>query len=60
DDGKVWYRSPGVFSEYYKEPEKTAETKDPEGWVDTGDAGFIGLAGSYRSVSGNHRLGRRQ
>ncbi len=41
DDGKVWYRSPGVFQEYYKEPEKTAETKDPEGWVDTGDAGFI-------------------
>lgn len=41
DDGKVWYRSPGVFQEYYKEPEKTAETKDAEGWVDTGDAGFI-------------------
>ena len=41
DNGKVWYRSPGVFREYYKEPEKTAETKDAEGWVDTGDAGFI-------------------
>ena len=41
DDGKVWYRSPGVFVEYYKQPEKTAETKDAEGWVDTGDAGFI-------------------
>jgi len=41
DDGKVWYRSPGVFREYYKEPEKTAETKDADGWVDTGDAGFI-------------------
>ena len=41
DDGRVWYRSPGVFQEYYKEPEKTAETKDAEGWVDTGDAGFI-------------------
>ncbi len=40
-DGKVWYRSPGVFQEYYKEPEKTAETKDADGWVDTGDAGFI-------------------
>ncbi|MEL7463837.1 MAG: AMP-binding protein [Pseudomonadota bacterium] len=41
DDGKVWYRSPGVFVEYYKQPDKTAETKDAEGWVDTGDAGFI-------------------
>ncbi|MEM0988749.1 MAG: AMP-binding protein [Pseudomonadota bacterium] len=41
DDGRVWYRSPGVFQEYYKEPEKTADTKDAEGWVDTGDAGFL-------------------
>ena len=41
DDGRVWYRSPGVFREYYREPEKTAEAKDQEGWVDTGDAGFI-------------------
>ncbi|MGB0927371.1 MAG: AMP-binding protein [Pikeienuella sp.] len=41
DTGRVWYRSPGVFVEYYQQPDKTAETKDPEGWVDTGDAGFI-------------------
>lgn len=41
DTGRVWYRSPGVFVEYYKQPDKTAETKDAEGWVDTGDAGFI-------------------
>ena len=31
DKGEVWYRSPGVFVEYYKMPEKTAETKDAEG-----------------------------
>lgn len=41
DNGEVWYRSPGVFVEYYKMPEKTAETKDADGWVATGDAGFI-------------------
>ncbi|MEM7546277.1 MAG: AMP-binding protein [Pseudomonadota bacterium] len=41
DKGEVWYRSPGVFVEYFKQPDKTAETKDPEGWVATGDAGFI-------------------
>lgn len=40
-DMRVWYRSPGVFVEYYKQPDKTAETKDADGWVDTGDAGFI-------------------
>ncbi len=39
--GEVFYRSPGTFVEYYKNPESTAETKDSEGWVATGDAGFI-------------------
>jgi long-chain acyl-CoA synthetase len=41
DNGEVYYRSPGTFVEYYKNPESTASTKDPEGWVATGDAGFI-------------------
>ncbi|WP_299143910.1 AMP-binding protein [uncultured Tateyamaria sp.] len=40
-NGEVFYRSPGVFVEYYKNPESTADTKDAEGWVATGDAGFI-------------------
>jgi long-chain acyl-CoA synthetase len=41
DNGEVFYRSPGVFEYYYKNPESTASTKDAEGWVATGDAGFI-------------------
>ncbi len=41
DNGEVFYRSPGVFVEYYKNAESTADTKNPEGWVATGDAGFI-------------------
>ncbi len=41
DNGEVYYRSAGTFVEYYKNPESTADTKDPEGWVATGDAGFI-------------------
>jgi long-chain acyl-CoA synthetase len=41
DSGEIYYRSPGTFVEYYKNPESTADTKDPEGWVATGDAGFI-------------------
>jgi long-chain acyl-CoA synthetase len=39
--GEVFYRSPGVFVEYYQNPESTAKTKDADGWVATGDAGFI-------------------
>jgi len=41
ETGEVFYRSPGVFVEYYKNAESTADTKDAEGWVATGDAGFI-------------------
>jgi len=41
ESGEVFYRSPGVFVEYYKNADSTADTKDPEGWVATGDAGFI-------------------
>ncbi len=41
ENGEVFYRSPGVFVEYYKNPESTASTKDADGWVATGDAGFI-------------------
>jgi len=41
ENGEVFYRSPGVFVEYYKNADSTADTKDAEGWVATGDAGFI-------------------
>ena len=41
DDGEVLFRSPGVFLGYYKDPQKTAETKTPDGWVRSGDAGFF-------------------
>ncbi|MFZ7092166.1 AMP-binding protein [Primorskyibacter sp. 2E233] len=41
ENGEVFYRSPGTFVEYYKNPESTADTKDAEGWVATGDAGFF-------------------
>ena len=41
DNGEVYYKSPGTFVEYYKNPESTADTKDSEGWVATGDAGFF-------------------
>ncbi|MDV7144365.1 AMP-binding protein [Tropicimonas sp. TH_r6] len=41
ENGEIFYRSPGTFVEYYNNPESTASTKDPEGWVATGDAGFF-------------------
>ncbi len=41
DSGEVLYRSPGVFVGYYKDPEKTAEVRTPDGWVHSGDTGFF-------------------
>ncbi len=41
ETGEVFYRSPGTFESYYKNAESTASTKDADGWVATGDAGFF-------------------
>jgi long-chain acyl-CoA synthetase len=41
DNGEVLFKSPGVFVGYYKDPERTAETKTADGFVRTGDAGFF-------------------
>ncbi|MBI3436268.1 MAG: AMP-binding protein [Proteobacteria bacterium] len=41
ENGEVLFKSPGVFMGYYKDPEKTAQTKTPDGWVHSGDAGFF-------------------
>jgi len=41
ENGEVLFKSPGVFLGYYKDPQQTAQTKTPDGWVHTGDAGFI-------------------
>ncbi len=50
ETGEVFYRSPGVFLEYYKNPESTASTKDAEGWVATGDAGFMDPATGHLRI----------
>ena len=41
DSGEVLYKSVGAFKEYYKNPKATRDTKDKDGWVATGDAGYI-------------------
>ena len=50
DSGEVMFRSPGVFQGYYKDPEKTAETKTQDGWVHTGDAGFIDAKSGHLKI----------
>ncbi len=50
EDGEVMFRSPGVFVEYYKNPEATASTKTADGWVHTGDAGFMDDNGHLKII----------
>jgi long-chain acyl-CoA synthetase len=50
DAGEILYRSPGVFHSYYKDPESTASTKTEEGWVHTGDAGYIDESNGHLKI----------
>jgi long-chain acyl-CoA synthetase len=41
ENGEVLFKSPGMFSGYFKDDAKTAEAMTPDGYVKTGDAGFF-------------------
>ena len=58
DNGEVLYRSPGVFIGYYKNEEATTSTKSADGWVKTGDAGFIDSNGHLRIIDRAKDVGK--
>jgi len=51
-------RSPGLFKEYYKNPQATMEAKDPQGWFHTGDAGFVDTDGHLKIIDRVKDVGR--
>jgi long-chain acyl-CoA synthetase len=57
DSGEVLFRSPGVFQGYFKNPEATRQTVD-EGWIRSGDAGFLDHAGHLKIIDRARDLGR--
>ncbi len=58
DNGEVLYRSPGIFKEYYKNPKATRLTKTKDGWVRSGDAGFINEQGHLKIIDRAKDVGK--
>jgi long-chain acyl-CoA synthetase len=53
-DGEILVKSPMMFSGYYKEPAKTAEMFDVEGWLKTGDLGSLDADG-FLKITGRKK-----
>ena len=58
ESGEVLFKSPGVFLRYFKNDEATKSTKTADGWVRTGDAGFLDARGHLRIIDRAKDVGR--
>jgi long-chain acyl-CoA synthetase len=58
DAGEIVVRSPGLFREYYKNPEATKEAKTNDGWFHTGDAGYFDADGHLRIIDRAKDVGK--
>ena len=55
-DGEVLIRGETIMAGYRNQPQKTAETIDPEGWLHTGDIGSFDEAGFLKIVDRKKEL----
>lgn len=52
-DGELWVKSPSVMMGYYKNPEETAKALTDDGWLRTGDLGYV--KDNYVFISGRRK-----
>ena len=57
-DGEIMFRGPGVFQAYYKNEEETKKIKAADGWVHTGDAGFMDDEGHLHIIDRSKDVGK--
>jgi long-chain acyl-CoA synthetase len=57
EQGEVMFRTPGVFQGYFKNPEATAATLS-DGWIRSGDAGFLDASGHLKIIDRAKDVGR--
>jgi long-chain acyl-CoA synthetase len=58
DSGEILIRSPGLFREYHRNAEATAEAKDRDGWYRTGDAGYFDADGHLKIIDRARDVGK--
>ena len=56
DDGEILARGPHVFAGYLDDPEATAETLDPDGWIHTGDLGVLDEQGNLKVIDRKNEI----